>query len=87
MRYKLQALNQLKSVMVYFQPTVMNQTSSFALEYGGKMFAEPYLETLPDLFVSYVVKILKVGFKIPRIEYYMTKSMYKILFTIYPKHY
>lgn len=52
----------------------MHQSSSFVLKYGGKMFAEPYLETLPDLFVSYFVKILKVGYNIPRLEYYMTKS-------------
>lgn len=69
--------------MKYFQPTVMSQSSSFVLEYGGKMFADPYLETLPDLFVSYIVKILKVGYHIPRIEFYMTKSLFynSIMFT------
>lgn len=35
------------------------------------MFVEPYMMELPDLFVSYFQKILRVGYNIPRLEYYM----------------
>lgn len=52
----------------------MSLSSDFVLKYCGKIYVEPYLEKLPDLFVSYFVKILKVGYNIPRLEYYMTNS-------------
>lgn len=67
----------------------MNQNSAFVMKNNGKMyigdeaeslnavqkmFVDPFLENLPNLFVSYFVKILKVGYKIPRLEYYMTNG-------------
>lgn len=54
--------------------TKISHPAAFVLQNSGKMFIEPYLETLPDLFVSYFVKLMKVGNNIPRMEYYMTKS-------------
>lgn len=54
----------------------MHSNSQFTLKNSGKMLAEPMLETLPDLFVSYFVKLIKVGNNVPRMEYYMTAGMY-----------
>lgn len=55
--------------------TQITPSAEFVLKHSGKMMVEPYLETLPDLFVSYFVKLIKVGNNVPRMEYYMTKSM------------
>lgn len=60
----------------------MNQNSAFVMKNNGKMFVDPFLENLPNLFVSYFVKILKVGYKIPRLEYYMTNGIYQFHFGI-----
>lgn len=40
------------------------------------MIIDPYMEDLPELFRSYFVSILKVGYRIPRLEYYMTRGKY-----------
>uniref|UniRef100_A0A182XBB4 AAA+ ATPase domain-containing protein n=1 Tax=Anopheles quadriannulatus TaxID=34691 RepID=A0A182XBB4_ANOQN len=48
--------------------------TSFIVESSGKIIIYPYMEELPDLFKSYFVKILKVGYKIPRLEYYLTQD-------------
>lgn len=56
------------------EETRLSHPAAFVLQHSGKMFVEPYLETLPDLFVSYFVKIIKVGNQVPRMEYYMTRS-------------
>lgn len=53
--------------------------ADFVLRNSGKMFVEPYLETLPDLFVGFFVKLIKVGNNVPRMEYYMTKGAYCVL--------
>lgn len=56
------------------KPIMEERSASFILNNSGKMIIEPYMEELPDLFKSYFVKILKVGYKIPRLEYYMTQK-------------
>jgi dynein heavy chain len=56
------------------KPILEERSASFIMSNSGKMIIEPYMEELPDLFKSYFVKILKVGYKIPRLEYYMTQS-------------
>lgn len=48
--------------------------TSFIMNSSGKIIIYPYMEELPDLFKSYFVKILKVGYKIPRLEYYLTQD-------------
>lgn len=53
----------------------MREESAFVLEEGGKIFIEPYIEDLPELYVSYFKEILKVGYKIPRLEYYMSQGI------------
>lgn len=52
----------------------MREETAFVLEEGGKMLIEPYIENLPELFVSYFKAILKVGYNIPRLEYYMSQG-------------
>lgn len=52
----------------------MEDESVFVLTECGKMFLEPYMEKLPSLFVSYFKSILKVGYDIPRLEYYMSRG-------------
>lgn len=47
---------------------------AFIMKSSGRMIIEPYMEDLPDLFKSYFVNILRVGYKIPRLEHYLTKS-------------
>jgi dynein heavy chain len=56
------------------KPMIEERSASFIHNNSGKMIIEPYMEELPDLFKSYFVKILKVGYKIPRLEYYMTQN-------------
>lgn len=56
------------------KPILEERSASFILNNSGKMIIEPIMEELPDLFKSYFVKILKVGYKIPRLEYYMTQK-------------
>lgn len=50
----------------------MHDESKFVLDESGKLLIEPYMEELPDLFVSYFKAILMVGHEIPRLEYYMS---------------
>lgn len=50
----------------------MQDESKFVLEESGKLLIEPYMEELPDLFVSYFKAILMVGQELPRLEYYMS---------------
>ena len=52
----------------------MNLTneSAFVLKENGKLLVKPYIEELPELFVSYFKEILRVGYNIPRLEYYMS---------------
>uniref|UniRef100_A0A1B0EXW2 AAA+ ATPase domain-containing protein n=1 Tax=Lutzomyia longipalpis TaxID=7200 RepID=A0A1B0EXW2_LUTLO len=49
-------------------------TVSFIIRHSGKIFVDPYMEELPDIFVNYFVKILKVGYNIPRMEYFMSQT-------------
>lgn len=51
----------------------MQEESKFVLDESGKLLIEPYMEELPDLFVSYFKAILGVGENIPRLEYYMSQ--------------
>ncbi|KAL1398756.1 hypothetical protein pipiens_008712 [Culex pipiens pipiens] len=53
---------------------VDERRTSFIMKSSGKIIIYPYMEELPDLFKSYLVKILKVGYKIPRLEYYLTQD-------------
>lgn len=62
--------------------THITRPAEFVLQHSGKMTVEPYLETLPDLFVSYFVKLIKVGNNVPRMEYYMTKSRFGLLWFV-----
>lgn len=55
------------------KPILEERTASFIVRNSGLMIIEPYMEELPELFQSYFVKILKVGYKIPRLEFYMTQ--------------
>lgn len=52
----------------------MRDASKFVLDESGKLLIEPYMEELPDLFVSYFKAILMVGHGIPRLEYYMSQG-------------
>ncbi|XP_053695545.1 dynein axonemal heavy chain 3 [Sabethes cyaneus] len=54
--------------------TADERRTSFIMKSSGKIIIYPYMEELPDLFKSYFVKILKVGYKIPRLEYYLTQD-------------
>lgn len=54
----------------------MLPSASFVLKNSGKILAEPMLESLPNLFVSYFVKLIKVGINVPRMEYFMTAGEY-----------
>lgn len=58
------------------ETVVMQPESAFVLSESGKLLVKPYVEQLPDLFVSYFKEILKVGYKIPRLEYYMSQRKY-----------
>lgn len=44
----------------------------FTIEHNGKLLVEPYIEELSDIFVNYFKSILRVGHKIPRMEYFMS---------------
>lgn len=52
----------------------MQDESKFVIDESGKLLIEPYMEELPDLFVSYFKAILMVGHGIPRLEYYMSQG-------------
>lgn len=52
----------------------MTNESAFVLRECGKLLIEPYIEELPELFVSYFKGILRVGYEIPRLEYYMSQG-------------
>lgn len=52
----------------------MAAESATVLSEGGKLLVEPYIEDLPELFVSYFKQILQVGYEIPRLEYYMSQG-------------
>ncbi|XP_058823709.1 dynein axonemal heavy chain 3 [Topomyia yanbarensis] len=54
--------------------TADERRTSFLMKSSGKIAIYPYMEELPDLFKNYFVKILKVGYKIPRLEYYLTQD-------------
>lgn len=51
---------------------LMAAESAFVLNESGKLLVEPYIEELPELFVSYFKEILQVGYEIPRLEYFMS---------------
>lgn len=57
---------------MHIKQTRMQCSSSFILKNCGKILAEPMLEKLPNLFVSYFVRLIKVGNHVPRMEYYMS---------------
>lgn len=61
---------------------VSEMSVNFLLKNSGKMYIDPYMEDLEELFVKYFKKILRVGYKIPRMEYYMTKGMYWIEYRV-----
>lgn len=52
----------------------MAAESATVLSESGKLLVEPYIEDLPELFVSYFKQILQVGYEIPRLEYYMSQG-------------
>lgn len=52
----------------------MERSTSYIMKNSGKMIIDPFMEDLPELFRSYFVSILKVGYKIPRLEYYLTQG-------------
>lgn len=52
----------------------LTDESSFVLQESGKLLVKPYIEELPELFVSYFKEILRVGYQIPRLEYYMSNG-------------
>lgn len=52
----------------------MSDQSAFVLDESGKLLVEPHMEELPELFVSYFKEILRVGYEIPRLEYYMSQG-------------
>ena len=66
---KLSSLKLWEKINLFLAP----RSGSFIMNNSGKMIISPYMEEFPDLFKSYFVKILKVGYKIPRLEYYMTQ--------------
>lgn len=51
------------------------------LKESGKLLVKPYIEELPELFVSYFKEILRVGYDIPRLEYYMSHGMLLVMAT------
>lgn len=57
----------------------MERSTSYIMKNSGKMIIDPFMEDLPELFRSYFVSILKVGYKIPRLEYYLTQGIFVIL--------
>lgn len=59
---------------------LMAAESAFVLNESGKLLVEPYIEELPELFVSYFKQILQVGYEIPRLEYYMSHGKQKKIF-------
>uniref|UniRef100_A0A336M3T0 CSON009294 protein n=1 Tax=Culicoides sonorensis TaxID=179676 RepID=A0A336M3T0_CULSO len=56
------------------EPIKMGRSTSYIMKNSGKMIIDPFMEDLPELFRSYFVSILKVGYKIPRLEYYLTQD-------------
>lgn len=48
------------------------------LQESGKLLVKPYIEELPELFVSYFKEILRVGYNIPRLEYYMSHGKHSL---------
>lgn len=52
----------------------LTNESAFVLKENGKLRIKPYIEELPELFVRYFKEILRVGYNIPRLEYYMSKG-------------
>lgn len=60
----------------------MTNESAFVLRECGKLLVEPYIEELPELFVRYFKEILRVGYQIPRLEYYMSQGLKDLLWKI-----
>lgn len=52
--------------------------SKFVMQNTGKFTIYPAIADLPELFVSYFVKVLKVGYEIPRLEYYMSRGLCEV---------
>jgi hypothetical protein len=50
-------------------------SESFVITNSGKMIIDPYMQELPELFKSFFVQILHVGYLVPRLEYYLTKGI------------
>lgn len=46
--------------------------AKFILDNSGKMYIDPYMNDLEEQFMDYFKQILRVGYKIPRIEYFMS---------------
>uniref|UniRef100_A0A1I8MKN2 AAA+ ATPase domain-containing protein n=1 Tax=Musca domestica TaxID=7370 RepID=A0A1I8MKN2_MUSDO len=46
----------------------------FLLNNWGKLHAFPYIGTLPNIFIDIFKRILKVGYKLPRLEYVMSRD-------------
>lgn len=50
--------------------------AKFVLDNSGKMYIDPYMDDLEEQFVDYFKQILRVGYKIPRIEYFMSHGIF-----------
>lgn len=50
------------------------------LKNSGKIFIDPYMDDLADIFVSYFIKIIRVGYNIPRLEYFMSRSKFLFIY-------
>lgn len=67
---------------MHFQSVAsLTSESEFVLQESGKLLIRPYIEELPELFVSYFKEILRVGYNIPRLEFYMSQGEHDILLT------
>lgn len=60
--------------MKTIKPIKMERSTSFIMKNSGKMIIDPFMEDLPELFRCYFVSIIKVGYRIPRLEYYLTEG-------------
>ncbi|XP_054732574.1 dynein axonemal heavy chain 3-like [Anastrepha obliqua] len=62
------------SIMFETTPLEVDPACEFVMKNEGKFFGFPYINELPELFVSIFKKILEVGSKIPRLEYVMSRD-------------
>ncbi|XP_075164298.1 dynein heavy chain 3, axonemal [Haematobia irritans] len=55
-------------------PIEVDNVADFLVKNWGKFHAFPYIGSLPDLFIDIFKSILKVGYKLPRLEYVMSRD-------------